>query len=182
MIGEEHTIANFLLYTIVFSFTYEETFESLRTHIGFDGCGVESLAGAGDRAFVEIRCENLEARADIQLCSLLEEQYGKSIRFLARCTSNRPDADLVCLLLHLKQSWDHLFIQCQPRLMITEEVRHADQDIVEHGLRFIRVMAQKIQIALKSWGSVQLHTTFDAAQDGGALVLIEILTRSEERR
>src|ERR1051325_2125257 len=79
MIREEHTIANLVLDLVVLTFAKEEALQPLGRDIGFDGCGVESLAGLSDRALIQIGCKDLKMRMDIQPICRLEEKHRKSI-------------------------------------------------------------------------------------------------------
>src|SRR5512145_2121205 len=67
VIGEQYSIAQFALHTIVLTFSTEEVLQAFRTDIRFDRGGVESFSGMGNRAFIQVRSKDLDLGVDFAL-------------------------------------------------------------------------------------------------------------------
>src|SRR5688572_2243965 len=109
---------------------------------------------------------------------MLKKQDGKAISFLAGGTADAPGSDCIAYLLALEQFRNNLFREGLPSFAIAKKVRDTDQDIVEHGGCFWDVQAHVTQIGFERCEAVQLHAAFDAAQNGGAFILAEIVSRA----
>ncbi len=113
-------------------------------------------------------------RSNILLRRLFGQQDRQSIGFLPGGAADRPGSYFFTCL-HFVERRNDLLFERLPRFAVTEEIRHTDQNIVEHGLCFAGVLAQIFEIAFERGRAVQLHAALDASQDGGELVMVEIL-------
>jgi hypothetical protein len=58
---------------------------------------------------------------------------------------------------------------------VAEEVRHADQHVLQQRWALPRIVADEVTVRLQGLQSVDLHAALDAAQHGGPLVAAEVV-------
>ena len=142
MAGEKHHVAYLALDLVIVTFANEELLKTFGAHVRFNGSGIDALTGKCNRPLVQVGGENLDVAMDGLPFRLLEEQHRYPIRFLSGGTTDRPDTQSLVFPPVLEQLRDDRFLEHLPGDAVPEEVRHADQDIVEQGMRFVGVVPE----------------------------------------
>ena len=75
----------------------------------------------------------------------------------------------------LEQLRDHAALEQFELLRVAEELRHADQEVVEEFLRFSRLRAQVFHVRRIVVDLSDLHPPLDAAHEGAFLVAVEVV-------
>ena len=110
----------------------------------------------------------------IEARRVFAKEDGDGISFLARRATSHPDPDVVVLFLAREKLRD-VRLEGRERFPVAEEMRHADEQILEQGAPFGRVLAKEIEILRDAFERVDLETARDPAQDGSALVVRKIV-------
>ncbi|KAF1067959.1 MAG: hypothetical protein GAK45_01524 [Pseudomonas citronellolis] len=175
--GEQHMLADFLLHPVAGLLLGEVLAQALRGHVRQDRLGVGAAAADGDGMLVDIGGEDLELALAAPVLHMLGEQHGHRVGLLAGRTTGAPHPHRrYAVGRHLEQSRDDLALQRLEGFAVAEEVGHPDQHVVEQVPGFLRVGLQVGAVARQVVEVVDLQATLDAAQHGGTLVVLEIMT------
>ena len=160
--GEEHLLADLFPHPITAVVFDEELAQPLRRDVRLDHRRVKPIARIGDRLLVDIGRENLHARRMLQPVAMFAEQHRDRVGFLARRAAGHPDADFVVLFLAREKLRD-VRLERREGVAVAEEMRHADEQILEQRARFRRMGAEEIR---GTAGSTRASSPACAARSG----------------
>ena len=107
---------------------------------------------------------------------LFPEQDGHRIGFFARRTARHPDAHRLVRRTMGQQGRQHITLKRLKSLGVAKEVGHADQHVLKQQPGLVRMPAQKVAVSRQVQQAVDLEPALNAAQDGGTLVMPEIIS------
>ena len=175
---EQHVLAQFLLDAIVRGVFRKELAHAVGRDIAQDCIGIEAGAREGDCPLVDVGGENLEGGALGRLERALLQQHRQRIGLLAGRAAHRPHADAVLFAAPFEYRRQHVALQHVERFLVAEEVRHADQHVLQQRLGFVRMQVEIVAVRLEIGDAVDLQAALDPAHDGRALVMAEIVCRA----
>ena len=87
------------------------------------------------------------------------------VHLLAGGAARHPHAQGVIVRARLQQRRQRRLLERFKGFRIAEEVRHADQQLLEQKIKFVRVVLEIADIMRRLVDLVQIHPPFDAPQD-----------------
>src|SRR5437867_3644678 len=144
--GEETHLPDFLRDLIHMIVPDEESLQALRRDVLGDAFGVAAVARELQRLVVDVPGEDLHPRARVVPQNLLSEQDRHRVRFLAGRAAGRPHPEGPVQRCDVHEARDHITGQYGECLWVSEEVRHADEQIAEQLVRFARAIAQPLDV------------------------------------
>ena len=106
---------------------------------------------------------------------VLAQEDGDRIGLLAGGAAEHPDPQLVGRPLAFEELGHDLRLEDLELLGVAEELRHADEQVVEEVLRLGRLGPQELDIAADVVLLHDLHAALDAPQEGVLLVAVEVV-------
>ena len=172
---EQHVLAQFLLDAVVRGVLREELAHAARRHVGENRIGVQAGARKGDGPFVDVGREDLERHAFGRFQRPLLQQHGERISLFAGGAADRPHANAILLAAPFDETGQDVAIEYVERLLVAEEIRDADQHVLQERLGFLRMQMEKVAVGLEIGDAVDLQAALDPPQHGRPLVMPEIV-------
>lgn len=175
VLGEDAHLAQFLDHAIGVAFLDEPSCQPLGRHLPGDAVGISAGPPRRQRLPVQVRSEDLDRGWLFHLGAMFGQQDRQGIGLLAGRATDDPDPQRLAPVLALEQVRDHVLFEDGPFLSVAEEFGHADQKIVEQVLRLVGGGAEQFDIGGQLVDQQRLHPALDAAQEGAALVAVEVV-------
>ena len=177
MLGEDQQVADALVDAVgaAVGLGGEEARQPLRRDVGGDAGRVHRGARGGNRVPVDVGSKDLQRPSLLERLHPLLQQDGDRIRFLARRTAGRPDANHAARRMVVEDLRDHLLFERLEGLRIAEETGHPDQQVAKQGVHLGWRLLQIPDVVFDRFDLVQRHAAHDAAVDGVRLVLGKIV-------
>ena len=181
MQGKEHGFAHLAFDPVVSLPRGKEPTQALLRHIGGNGLGVHALASLSDGVFVQVSCKYLDRGRAVECACVFVQQHRNRVRLLSCRASGRPDANRVIWPFAIKKGRNHRFQGCE-RLAIPEEIRDANEHVLEQRPGFTGMRAQKAQVMPHLRDPADLHPSGDPAQDRRSLVVGKIASGARAQK
>jgi hypothetical protein len=172
---EDAHLAQFLGDDVGVALLVEPAREPLRRDVGGDRRRVAPDPRRRERPRVDVGGEDLHMGDGVAAGHLLAQQHGDAVGLLAGRAAEHPHAHDVARPLAVQELRDHLPLQNLELPGVAEELRHADQEVVEEVLHFVRVGAQMRDVAFHVVNLDDLRPALDPAQEGVRLVAVEVV-------
>jgi len=173
---EQYLLAQFAPDAVAAVLLREEPAQALVADVGRDRQRVHPLARDANRLLVQIRREDLHRRRRGQTRGVLGQQHRDRVRLLAGGARHDPRTQRAVGGLALEQR-GNLALERGEALGVAEEVRDADQQVLQQRLGLPRPGSQAAHVVPEVLHLVDLHAARDAANDGRPLVAREVASR-----
>lgn len=179
VLGEQHPLADLLAHAVVVAILKEVLTQPGRGHVGNDRLRVSAVTARSNGTFIDVGGKHLQLGGTGVEHQLIADQHRQGIGLFAGGAARRPQAYLLgsdaAGLDGLEQAGQHIPLQGFECFTVTKEVGHADQQVAEQGLGFIRMVLQVAVVGGQIRLGSDLHPPFDTAQHRGAFVVLEIM-------
>jgi hypothetical protein len=179
---KQQPLAELAPHVILGADSLEKPLQTFLRHIRDFGFGIKSLARDGDRFFVEVRREHLNARLFSRLRQVFGQHHGNRVRFFSGRAARHPHAHLIRATLALEQARDDAILERLPGRGIAEEVRHADQELLHQRDGLVRVLSYELRVLRHIVKAAQVNPPIDATLERRRLVVRKIVAGAHAKQ
>jgi hypothetical protein len=152
----------------------EEPLPALAADTGDLLFGIEAGARHLQRCLVHVGGEDLDVHRPAARGQRLVQEDGNRVGLLAGGATRHPHPDLLVRLAPVHDLRDDPLLHHLERLLVAEEPRHADEQVLVQGVELPRIAAQLVQVGLDVERSVQRQPPFDTTCHRARLVVREV--------
>lgn len=148
-----------------------------------NGGGVNAGPGRGDGRGADVSGENLDTMSFLQRGQSFQQEDRDRVRLLAGGAARHPDPDRLAGRSRAPEEFgDDAFFHLAENRGIPEELRDADQQVVEQRIDLLRRVLEVLHVIGQSVDPVDRHAASDPPVDGAALIEREIMPRVVENQ
>ena len=155
----------------------KKTLQPLPGDIGGNPFAVGPLSGRFDGAGVQVGGKNLDLDFFLRFFHGLDEHHGHRVRLFSRGAARHPDPERLFVPRRPDEVGKRLIGQCLECLRVTEETRHADQQLREEPVQLVGILPEIADVLARVMDLENVHPAGDPTMDRVHLVAGQVVAR-----